>query len=168
MTAEGSIRTPVLADAAAIARVHIDAWRETYSGHMPDSFWSEAAYQQRLEMWTHVLGPEGDASGRAIAERDGEIVGFAIAGPSTRNDARNGHDPVRDLHLYAIYLLASEHGSGLGQQLLDAVAGTQPAQLWVMRGNDRAIAFYRRNGFEPDGVEVVDDRLGIVEMRMVR
>jgi ribosomal protein S18 acetylase RimI-like enzyme len=162
------IRTPVLADAAAIARVQIDAWRETYTGHMPEEFWNEDSYQRRLGMWNHVLGPDGPPGARAVAERDGTIVGFATAGSSDSNDARNGHEPARDFALYAIYLMASEHGSGLGQQLLDAVAGTRPAQLWVMRGNDRAIAFYRRNGFEPDGVEVTDDRLGVVEVRMVR
>lgn len=162
------VRPAELADAAAIARVQVDAWRETYAGHMPDAYWNDDSYRRRVEMWAHILGTDGPQSTRVVAERDGEIVGFAHAGSSDRNDARNGHDPMRDLHLYAIYLLAREHGSGLGQQLLDAVAGTQPAQLWVMKGNDRAIAFYRRNGFEPDGVEVDDERLGIVEQRMVR
>jgi len=168
MTGEGTIRTPVAADAPAIARVHIDTWRETYSGHMTDSYFDEDSYRRRLEMWTHVLGPQGRPGARVVAERDGEIVGFATAGSSDSNDARNGHEPVRDLHLYAVYLLAREHGRGLGQQMVDAVVGSQPAQLWVMRGNDRAIAFYRRNGFEFDGVEVARDDLGVVELRMVR
>jgi len=168
MRLEPAIRTPVLADAPAIARVQIDAWRETYSGYMPDSFFDEESYGRRLAMWTHVLGADGPPGRRAVAELDHRIVGFANAGSSDSPDARNGHDPVREVHLYAIYVLARAQGQGLGQQLLDAVIGELPAQLWVMRGNEGAVAFYRRNGFEPDGVEVVDEQLGIVEVRMVR
>lgn len=46
------------------------------------------------------------------------------------------------------------HGSGLGQALLDTAIGTEPAYLWIMAGNPRAEAFYRRNGFVPDGLAV--------------
>jgi GNAT superfamily N-acetyltransferase len=168
MVTSAVVRLPVVEDAPAIARVHVDAWRETYTGHVPDALWNQDAYERRVALWTHLLGPDGPSGIRVVAERSGTIVGFASAGPSSSDDACNGHAPSRDHALYALYLLAREHGSGLGQKLLDAVIGTQAAQLWVMRGNDRAIAFYRRNGFQPDGVEVTDERLGVVEIRMVR
>lgn len=41
--------------------------------------------------------------------------------------------------------------------------------LWVLDENPRAIAFYRRNGFEPDGAEKNDRDYGdIREIRLVR
>lgn len=47
--------------------------------------------------------------------------------------------------------------------------GTAPAVLWVAQGNARAIAFYRRNGFAPDGTTMTDPAIpGITEVRMLR
>ncbi len=53
--------------------------------------------------------------------------------------------------------------------MLDAVIDDGPALLWVAKDNPRAQAFYRRNGFTPDGTEIVDqDVPTFVECRMVR
>ena len=58
-----------------------------------------------------------------------------------------GHpDAPRDLELESLYVLASRHGSGAGQSLLDAVISDRPAYLWVADNNPRARAFYTRNG----------------------
>lgn len=77
--------------------------------------------------------------------------------------------PARNLQLYTIYLLTAAHGTGLGQSMIEAVVGDAPAQLWVLRANDRAIAFYKRNGFAADGVEFTDSaEPNRAEIRMVR
>jgi len=53
--------------------------------------------------------------------------------------------------------------------MLDAVLRDDPAQLWVLRGNIRAIAFYERNGFVADGTEFIDPaEPNLVELRMIR
>jgi ribosomal protein S18 acetylase RimI-like enzyme len=97
------------------------------------------------------------------------VIGFANAGDAVGPDAEHGVPPARPLHVFSIYLRASAHGVGTGQALLDAVVGDEPAQLWVLRGNARAIAFYRRNGFTFDGAEYADPAdPGLVELRMVR
>jgi ribosomal protein S18 acetylase RimI-like enzyme len=57
----------------------------------------------------------------------------------------------------------------VGQALLDATLGTDPAMLWVAKENPRAIAFYRRNGFRFDGAEQIDPHAPrITDARMVR
>jgi len=57
----------------------------------------------------------------------------------------------------------------VGQALLDHVLGDSPAMLWVAAQNPRAIAFYRRNGFEFDGVEKVDPVAPLItDARMLR
>lgn len=76
---------------------------------------------------------------------DGTVVGFAAAGPG------RGDDAPADLELYAIYQQLSAHSSGTGRALLDVANGAKPAFLWVAEANPRAQAFYRRNGFNPDG-----------------
>jgi len=98
-----------------------------------------------------------------VAEVAGTVVGFAQAVPG-RDDP-----PVRPLELAVLYLRAAQHGSGLGQALLDAVIGDRPASLWVAEANPRARRFYERNGFRPDGTRaVVESWEGIAEVRLVR
>ncbi|GAA1008833.1 hypothetical protein GCM10009551_090760 [Nocardiopsis tropica] len=54
-------------------------------------------------------------------------------------------------------------------RLLDAVVdpGT-PAYLWVAAGNGRAIAFYRKHGFDLDGAARHDAEWDCHELRMRR
>lgn len=75
-----------------------------------------------------------------------------------------------DRELEGIYSPARVHGSGVGQLLLDAVIADSPAYLWVLDGNARAEAFYRRNSFRRDGAEREHAVAGIprTTVRMVR
>ena len=163
------VRDAEVGDADGIAQVHVDAWRETYSGVLADHYFSADVYERRREFWTRYLAMDPRPGRAVVAERDGSVVGFANAGAAHGPDVEKGYPSARPLHLYTIYLLAAEHGRGLGQQLLDGAIGDEPAQLWVMRGNARAIAFYERNGFVADGVEFVEpDDPNLIEVRMVR
>jgi ribosomal protein S18 acetylase RimI-like enzyme len=56
----------------------------------------------------------------------------------------------------------------LGQRLLDVAIGREAASLWVLEGNERAMAFYRRNGFTTDGARADEEFFGVPELRMVR
>ena len=157
------VRLAVLEDAAAVAAVHHRSWVETYSELLPVSHWETDTLERRTERWRRELG---SAVPVTVAEVDGRMVGIALAeaaGPV------GTHAPVRDRHLYMLYVLASHHGTGVGQTLLDAVLppGT-PAQLWVAEENPRARRFYERNGFLPDGARHVDEASGIPSVRLVR
>jgi ribosomal protein S18 acetylase RimI-like enzyme len=161
------VRIPTLDDVEGVALVHVQSWRETYTGLVPEELLGDAAFERRVRFWTSVL-KEPPPRVR-VADLDGEIIGFAFAGAASGPDVSKGFEPARPLHLYSIYVLASHHGTGFGQQLLDAVIDDEPAQLWVARDNPRARAFYERNGFVADGIEYVDpDFSGLVEVRMVR
>ncbi|MVA75156.1 hypothetical protein GC722_03800 [Auraticoccus sp. F435] len=56
--------------------------------------------------------------------------------------------------LTTLYTLRRTHGSGLGGALAAELVGGEPAYLWIMTGNDRAEAFYRRLGFSRGSVAV--------------
>ena len=164
-----SVREAEASDAENIARVHVDAWRETYSGVLADHHFSDEAFSRRKRFWAGYLLLAPRPGRMVVAERGGTLVGFANSGEARGPDAEHGFPPARSLHLFSIYLLATAHGSGLGQSMLDAVLRDDPAQLWVLRGNHRAIAFYERNGFAADGTEFIDpSEPGLVELRMVR
>jgi ribosomal protein S18 acetylase RimI-like enzyme len=155
---------PICADdAEGVAYVHHTSWVETYSGLLPDSHWETDTLDARVTRWRGLLAAQNST---LVAVTDDRIVGFVTARPSWR---QHDIDDARPLQLGALYVLADLHGTGIGQALLDAAIppGT-PAQLYVAKGNDRAMRFYVRNGFTPDGIEILDDRFDLVELRMVR
>lgn len=169
MTATPFVRPALLDDADGIAEVQITSWRETYSGLVPDRLLEDGTRDARRRMWSSILSLDPVPGTVVVAERDGRVVGFAFAGSSSHPDAARGFTPVRESHLFSIYLLAAEHGAGTGRALLEAVLGDRPAQLWVLSANDRARVFYERHGFRADGVEMSDPDLdGLPEIRMVR
>ncbi|MBO1756554.1 GNAT family N-acetyltransferase [Allobranchiibius sp. CTAmp26] len=146
-----------------MARVHVDSWRETYRGLMADTVLDDPALlDQRGRFWAAVLTDPSYAMQRvAIAERDSEVVGIAMAGPSREPEVEWSQQ------LFVLYTYAAIHGLGAGAALLGAVV--EPASvvgLWVADPNPRAQAFYRKHGFLPDGASSTED--GIQEIRMVR
>jgi GNAT superfamily N-acetyltransferase len=141
--------------------MHVKSWQETYRGLMPDELLDSADFvQARERFWVDILAQEQFSANRvAVAERDGALIGIAMAGPV--------QDKPWSVHLYVLYVLAAHHGCGAGGALLDAVvAPGEEAALWVADPNPRAQAFYRKHGFVPDGISQVED--GVREIHMVR
>ena len=97
-----------------------------------------------------------------VARDDEGVVGIATWGPS-RDD-----DPPTAYELYAINVLARGHGTGVADGLLVRTIGDRAASLWVVEGNARAIAFYRRHGFVDEGGRKPEPDTGVVEIRMSR
>ncbi|MGJ0118030.1 N-acetyltransferase family protein [Williamsia sp. MIQD14] len=142
--------------------MHVDSWRETYVGLLAADTIATFDVAERAAMWTQALVTSPTPGMTTwLAEMDGEIVGFATSGPPRA-------ERVRDIELRGLYTLARTHGTGLGGALLDAALGDRPAQLWVLAGNARALAFYRKHGFIEDGTTGVFDRWDADEVRMVR
>lgn len=163
------IRSATPEDAEAIGRMHWASWREAYAHLLPEGFWTEEAEARRIENWRRNLaGTPTDVTLR-IAVQGPEVVGFASAGPSRPNETAGA--PVRDRELWALYVRASEYGSGLASNLLTAVLPEHvPAELWVFEANPRARAFYAKHGFTPDGARHVFgvDLNDHAEIRLVR
>ena len=82
------------------------------------------------------------------AHGNGEIVGFTSGGPE-----RSG-DTIYTGEIYAIYLLASFQGQGIGHQLVRTLVsrliqeGMTTLLVWVLAANP-ARAFYERLGGHP-------------------
>jgi GNAT superfamily N-acetyltransferase len=149
-------------DAEAWVRTYLDALAAAYAELMPPEF----AIQQRaraaefVERYRAVFAArcaDPDEPHRAwYAEDAAGPVGIVEVrlGPADW-EQQAGFPPAGPRRQLAkLYTLPRAHGSGLGQALLDTAIGTEPAYLWIMAGNPRAEAFYRRNGFVPDGLAV--------------
>jgi ribosomal protein S18 acetylase RimI-like enzyme len=158
----GDVRTrrALPEDAAALTRLQITVWEDAYSELMPATVFEErrASLDRRVDRWRHILS--GAAPRTTVAEAAGELIGFASTGPP-RDDGVGV-----DEELWALYVLASWWGREVGQALLTSTLGDRSAYLWVLHGNDRAIAFYRKHRFMQDGVTRTD--LHGTELRMVR
>ncbi|GHG24990.1 MULTISPECIES: GNAT family N-acetyltransferase [Amycolatopsis] len=151
------IRPATVADAEAIGEVHVRSWQAAYEGLIPADFLARLSASSRAAAWARRIGGGGRV---LVAEEDGVIAGFAAFGPS---------------HLYALYLLPEFWGRGLGRALHDRAVeemSGESAVLWVLATNERAKAFYVRQGWVDDDArqtETIDDgRVTLEEMRYRR
>lgn len=169
---KATLRSPNIDDSNALIQFMESACRQAYFPLMsrtarsafPDGTW--------LRDWPRVLHREpGTIS--VLAERSGQIVGFAQT-VVARNGEQGTVPSIRHRELQFLYVDASQYGIGLAHGLLQAVlADDEPAELWVIEINFRAIAFYRKNGFAADGArfslgDAESAGEGLYEIRMVR
>ncbi|WP_331456861.1 GNAT family N-acetyltransferase [Gordonia sp. HS-NH1] len=69
---------------------------------------------------------------------------------------------------WSLNVVPRHHGHGVALELMTSVLGGTgvPAYLWVVRDNARAVAFYRKHGFELDGGTRYDPDWDRHEVRM--
>jgi ribosomal protein S18 acetylase RimI-like enzyme len=149
----GSIRIAKAADAAAIAIIHVESWRETYTGIVPDHVLAGLSVNQRTATWHRILcDPTMFYSSPVfVAERRGAIFGFACCGIQRTEALRaRGYDG----EVSFIHILQSSQRQGFGSALMGAMAQElrrrqlHAASLWVLRENASARDFYERIGGE--------------------
>ncbi|GAA0594684.1 GNAT family N-acetyltransferase [Virgibacillus siamensis] len=147
------IRTATVNDAAQIAKVHVDSWRTTYRGIVPDSFLDGMSYEERTKRWQKISVEQNVF----VAETDDDtIVGFANGGRERQGkfDGYNGE-------LYAIYILQEYQGDGIGRQLTAAVVdsllkeGLHSMLIWVLQDNP-ATYFYESIGGKRIGTDELE------------
>jgi ribosomal protein S18 acetylase RimI-like enzyme len=156
-----TIARPTLDDLEEMGRVHVQVWQEAYAGLMSDDFLAGLDPTAGPRIWRERFGGIPEVSWW-IARDDVGVVGLATSGPPRDDDA-----PV-PLELYAINVLRRVHGTGLADDLLTHTIGDRPAYLWVLDGNARAIAFYRKHGFVDEGGRKPEPNSDLVEIRMAR
>ncbi len=128
------------------AAVHCQAWKEAYVGLVNQDFLDRRTMEMSLQsaQWAFDNGIT------TLIARDRErVVGFADFGRYRLDDLRDAGE------IYAIYILKEYYGKGIGfalmKKALDALSEYPQTAVWVLTGNERAIRFYKRCGFEFDG-----------------
>jgi len=142
--------------------VHVRVWQEAYAGLLPADYLAALDPTVGPALWRERIERPSGPIRWWLARDDEGIVGLATAGPGRDDDA-----PVA-LELYAINVLRRAHGTGLADELMAAAVGDRAAYLWVLEGNGRARAFYRRHGFADEGGRKPEPATGVVEIRMSR
>jgi L-amino acid N-acyltransferase YncA len=159
------IRAATVDDAAAIAEAHVASWHAAYAGLLPAEFLAAQSVESRTRRWREIVATDG---GVMVVVDSGTVLGFASIGPSRDADVTS---QVGELN--AIYLQPEAWSTGAGHALHEAAmealatAGYAEATLWVLDRNARAIRFYERHGWAPDGSAKDDVRDGVV-LREVR
>ena len=162
------LRDPVLADVEPFAQLHARVWQETYRGLMDDEVVDGLSADTFRPLWYSVAQAYArgtvPADGRRIrvAVLDDDPAGWLMCGPARDEDAPTPNQ------LWALNVAPGHQGRGLGSRLMAEVLGPGPAYLWLAEGNDRAVRFYERHGFELDGAVSDDRHAGVREARMVR
>lgn len=129
-------------DAAALAQVQVDCWRESYRGLIPKTYLDGLSYAEHERRWRRILERGQSAVFLAVWRR--QIVGVASGGACRSFAGFSGE-------LYVLYVLRRFHGCGAGRALLDATSYTLALQghpdmvAWVLAENP-ARGFYERLG----------------------
>ena len=140
------IRHAVLADARAIAEVHVASWRTTYAGIVAQSYLDALSVDQRAAAWERRLANMTASRSEifVVDTREG-VVGFVAGGP--RQAPTSGYDA----QLHAIYLRSEVQGQGTGRKLAQVWAAAAVDRGWVaavvdVLARNPARGFYERLG----------------------
>lgn len=161
------VREATADDAYGIAAVNVVSWQEAYRGLIPDDVLAGLSVDGRASHWAEFLA--SGAGSILVVTRESAIIGFVSFGRGRDDDATTAVGA-----LYAIYVHPQCWREGIGTLLHDAALrhlrldGYTSATLWVLDGNDRAIGFYRRHGWSPDGATQVDAGPGQVDLHELR
>lgn len=150
-----AIRLCAPGDGAALSLVGQATFVQTYAEVLPvTDILLHCEHEHGRAYYDARLGKPDYSFWIAEVAETGSPVGYAMLSPP---DLPVHVDPG-DVELKRIYLLHRFHGTGTGRALLDVAvdaaraAGAGRLLLGVYGGNDRAMAFYTRQGFTQAGV----------------
>lgn len=141
------IRRALPSDAPGIARVHVDSWRSTYIGIVPDDYLASLDCKERERIWLKLITSEAQVTYVADHKQDG-IVGFVSGGPAREDD------PSYSGELHAIYLLEQYQRRGIGQGLVGELCawllshGLTSMYTWVLEENPSRRFYESLGGIE--------------------
>jgi len=107
-----SFREATVSDCLAVAQVHVQSWKESFAGIVPQTFLDKMSVEKRAKAF--AVGFSADSYTMYVAEVQGRgVVGFADFGePRESIGAYEGE-------LYAIYLLPEFQRKGIGERLFN-------------------------------------------------
>jgi len=163
-----TVRPVEVADIAEVVALQVAAWRGAYGGIIPDDYLRAMSAAEREGRHFERMRDHARGASYLLAERDGEVVGMASAGPARDDDL----DAETVGEIYALYAAPSAWSTGVGSALMDECtaqlreAGYLHVSLWVLADNTRGRRFYEHRGMHTDGgVKVLDFGTAVAEVR---
>lgn len=150
-----TIRACTRDDIEALGLVGAATFLETFAGVLDGrAIVAHCAQAHDPHRYRELIGL-GCQAWLAEVAPDRAPIGYALVGPSLLTLADPG-----EIDLKRLYVMGYWHGSGVGSALLEQAVdharagGHHRLLVGVYVGNARAIAFYRRHGFEQVGDRV--------------
>jgi GNAT superfamily N-acetyltransferase len=141
------VRLATRADAAAIARLHLENWRAAYRDIVPDDLLDGITAVSRFLHWDGVLAdPDGAEIVYVAEDAHGRLLGIASGGPEL------GGDSCYRGEVYVLHVRSEAQGRSVGRALMRAVAERSAADgittllVWMLRENAPARHFYAALG----------------------
>lgn len=130
-------------DTEGKAYVHYKSWHETYAGLIDHAYLETITQEFCSELARRW--PENTL----VAKHCGKVVGFVSYSPCRDKDLKGAGEVM------ALYVLREYQGRRLGYELMrtamEKLHGYEKVVVWVLKGNEHAIAFYEKYGFQFDG-----------------
>lgn len=141
------IRKATYNDLPALANLHVQAWKDTYKGLMPQAHLDSLDSNKRLAFWQKAFLENSDPQKHPfIAEQNGILIGFVASGKGRHNILTDKGE------IYAIYVNKRDLGKGVGYALFKAATdsllemGFSEVGLWVLTTNEQAKTAYAKWG----------------------
>ena len=139
------------------AYVHWKSWHEAYVGIVSQEYLDKLTLEKCEKM--AFSWPDNTI----VAKENGNVIGFVCYGD-------RGEEAPDAGEIFALYVLADYYGKGVGRKLMDVgleqIKHFSQVRLWVLKENRRAIRFYEKCGFQPDGTEMTSPNISATEIRM--
>jgi GNAT superfamily N-acetyltransferase len=145
MNANLSVRRARPADADAVARIYVDAWRDTYPLVLPSRLLLGMTVEGQSARWRNAIALSAREAVYVAQDDKGHIRGMTSLGRA--RDGGLGYDA----EVYTLYVNPAMTGQGVGRALLagafDALAGNGHTRcmIWAHAGNP-ARFFYEAMG----------------------
>ena len=150
------IRAGVATDATALAELAARTFRETFAAdNRPEDIALHTAHAYGTSQQERELADPDIAT--LLVEVDGQLAGYAQLRSSVPPACVTGEEPIE---LWRFYIAQSWQGRGVAHALMRKVErdayrrGGRTLWLGVWERNERAKAFYHKNGFMDVGSHV--------------
>lgn len=107
-----TFREATIADVLAVAKVHVQSWRESFTGIVPQTYLDKMSVENRAKAFESGFADDFYKMFVAVTQENG-IVGFADFGKI------RDYQSKFEAELYAIYLLRDFQRKGIGGKLFD-------------------------------------------------
>jgi len=135
-----TIRKAKYEDITNIVKVHVDSWKTTYKGIVPDQYLNQLTYDSRMQLWENIM--EEQKYIVFVAETiEHHIVGFIAINMNSETEG----------HISSFYLLEQYQGLGIGKKLfthaIQYFSTTSCTQITVgVLEDNKAKSFYYHLG----------------------
>ena len=167
-------RLATVADAAAIADLHLASWRSAYKEFVRPGTLEALEPHSHASVWgRRIVVPEVRVE--LLEDRDG-LLAFCAHGPSGDPDAPTG-PKGRWWEIKNLHVRPALRRTGAGGKLFDRAVdharkvAAAAVTLWVVEQNEAARRFYLSKGMASDGVATThvvatDDTIPVVRYRL--